>query len=141
MCVCIYMGFPYGSDRKECCPMRKTQVRFLAWEEGEPEGEALEKEMATYFPTSLLAWEISLAEEPGGLVCGGHRRVRQDLVTNTPLTHTRTHTDTHTQPTASTQSLPKRTLQPPHRASGTTCFLSALEQFCPQSCKGRRRGG
>ena len=61
--------------------IQKTQVRFLAWEEGEPEGEALEKEMATYFPTSLLAWEISLAEQPGGLVCGGHRRVRQDLVT------------------------------------------------------------
>ena len=61
--------------------IQKTQVRFLAWEEGEPEGEALEKETATYFPTSLLAWEISLAEQPGGLVCGGHRRVRQDLVT------------------------------------------------------------
>ena len=61
--------------------IQKTQVRFLAWEEGGPEGEALEKEMATYFPTSLLAWEISLAEQPGGLVCGGHRRVRQDLVT------------------------------------------------------------
>ena len=39
--------------------MQETQVRSLDWE------DALEKEMATL--SSILAWEISWTEEPGGL--------------------------------------------------------------------------
>ena len=42
--------------------------------------DALEEEMATH--SSILAWEIPWAEEPGGLQNPwGHRRVRHDLVT------------------------------------------------------------
>ena len=39
--------------------MQEMQVRFLDWE------DPLEKEMATH--SSILAWEISWTEEPGGL--------------------------------------------------------------------------
>ena len=39
--------------------MRETQVRFLGWE------DPLEKEMATH--SSILAWKIPWAEEPGRL--------------------------------------------------------------------------
>ena len=37
---------------------QETWVQFLDWE------DPLEKEMATH--SSLLAWEISCSEEPGG---------------------------------------------------------------------------
>ena len=39
--------------------VQETQVHFLDWE------DPLEKEMATH--CSILAWEISWTEEPGGL--------------------------------------------------------------------------
>ena len=52
------MGLPYGSE-KNLPTMRKTQVRFLAWE------DPLEKEMAKH--SSTLTWEIPWTEEPGGL--------------------------------------------------------------------------
>ena len=39
--------------------MQETRVQFLGWE------DPLEKEMATH--SSILAWEISWTEEPGGL--------------------------------------------------------------------------
>ena len=39
--------------------MQETQVRSLGWE------DPLEEEMAT--DSSILAWEIPWAEEPGGL--------------------------------------------------------------------------
>ena len=42
--------------------------------------KALEKEMATH--SSILAWRISWAEEPGGLQSLGSQRVGQDWVTN-----------------------------------------------------------
>ena len=38
--------------------------------------DPLEKEMATH--TSILAWEIPLTEEPGGLQSMGSQRVRHD---------------------------------------------------------------
>ena len=53
--------------------MQETRVRSLGWE------NPLEKEMATY--TSILAWEIPLTEEPGGLQTVGSQRVRCDLAT------------------------------------------------------------
>ena len=43
--------------------MQETRVRSLGWE------DTLEKEMATH--SSILAWEIPWAEEPGGLQCMG----------------------------------------------------------------------
>ena len=43
--------------------MLETWVWSLGWE------DTLEKEMATH--SSILAWEIPWAEEPGGLQCMG----------------------------------------------------------------------
>ena len=44
---------------KNLSAMQETQVQSLGWE------DPLEKEMATH--SSILAWEISWTEEPGGL--------------------------------------------------------------------------
>ena len=41
--------------------------------------DSVEEEMATH--SSILAWEILWAEEPGGLQSTGLQRVRHDLVT------------------------------------------------------------
>ena len=63
--------------------MQETQVRSLGGE------DPLEKAMATHF--SILAWEISWMEEPGGLQSTGLQRVRRDwaislfLFTSLPL--------------------------------------------------------
>ena len=48
----------------------ETQVRPLGWE------DPLEKEMATH--SSILAWEISWMEVPGGLQSIGSQRVRHN---------------------------------------------------------------
>ena len=53
------MGFPGGSTVKNLPAMQETWVRFLGQE------DPLEKRMATH--SSILAWRISWAEEPGGL--------------------------------------------------------------------------
>ena len=50
--------------------MQETQVRSLGQE------DPLEKGMATH--SSILAWRIPLAEEPGGLQCMGSQRVGHD---------------------------------------------------------------
>ena len=55
--------------------MQETQVRSLGWE------DPLEKEIATH--SSIIAWKISWAEEPGGLQSLGSQRVRLDRATNT----------------------------------------------------------
>ena len=47
--------------------MRETRVRSLGWE------DPLEEEMVTH--SSMLAWEISWTEEPGGLQSIGLQRV------------------------------------------------------------------
>ena len=44
-------------------------------------GYLLEKGVATY--SSMLAWEIPRAEEPGGLLSMGLQRVRYDWMNNT----------------------------------------------------------
>ena len=48
--------------------MQETQVRALGQE------DPLEEEMATH--SSILAWKIPQAEEPGGLQSIGPQRVR-----------------------------------------------------------------
>ena len=53
--------------------MQDTQVRSLVWE------DPLQKEIATH--SSILAWEIPLTEEPGGLQSMGLQRVGGDLAT------------------------------------------------------------
>ena len=50
--------FPSGSAVKNRLPIRETRVPYLSQE------DPLEKEMATH--SSILAWEIPWAEEPGG---------------------------------------------------------------------------
>ena len=51
--------------------MQETRVQSLGWE------DPLEKEMATH--SSLLAWKIPWAEEPGsGLQSTGSQRVRRN---------------------------------------------------------------
>ena len=56
--------------------MRETRVPLLGWE------DPLEKEMATH--SSILAWRIPWAEEPGGLqYMDGVVRVGHDLATET----------------------------------------------------------
>ena len=50
--------------------MQEKLVRSLDWE------DPLEEEMATH--SSILAWEIRLAEEPSGLQSMGSQRVRRD---------------------------------------------------------------
>ena len=62
--------FPGGSDVKHLPTMRETWVQSLGWE------DPLEEEMATH--SSILAWRISWAKEPGGLQSTGSQRVRYD---------------------------------------------------------------
>ena len=50
--------------------MQETQVAFTSWE------DPLEKKMAIH--SSNLAWEISWAEEPGGLQSMGLQRAGHD---------------------------------------------------------------
>ena len=52
--------------------MQETQVWSLGLE------DPLEKGMATH--SSILAWEVPWAEEPGGLQSMGSQRVRHDWV-------------------------------------------------------------
>ena len=49
--------------------MQETWIQSLGWE------DPLEKGMATH--SSILAWRIPWAEEPGRLQSTGSRRVRQ----------------------------------------------------------------
>ena len=59
--------------------MWETQVRSLGWE------DPLEKGMATH--SSILAWRIPWAEEPGGQQSMGSPRVGHYCATN-PFFHT-----------------------------------------------------
>ena len=61
--------------------MQETWARSLGQE------NPLEKEMATH--SSILAWEISRTEEPGGLQSMGSQRVGHDQATHT---HTQQNT-------------------------------------------------
>ena len=61
---------------KNLLAMQETQVRSLVWE------DPLQKEIATH--SSILAWEIPLTEEPGGLQSMGLQRVGYNLATKPP---------------------------------------------------------
>ena len=67
-------GFSGGSDVKYPCAMQglwqKTQFGSLGRE------DPLEEEMTTH--SSILAWEISWTEEPGGLQSMGLQSVGQN---------------------------------------------------------------
>ena len=55
--------FPGSSVVKNRLPMQETRVQSLSWR------DPLEKEMATN--SSILVWEISWTEDPGGLQSTG----------------------------------------------------------------------
>ena len=64
---------PDGAVIKNPPAMQETWVQALGQE------DPLEIEMATR--SSILAWEISMTEEPGGLQSMESQRVRHDLAT------------------------------------------------------------
>ena len=64
------MGFPGGSEVKNLPAMQEMQIQSLGGE------DPLEKEMAIH--SSILAWEISRTEEPGGLRSMESQRVGHD---------------------------------------------------------------
>ena len=59
--------------------VQETQFQSLGWE------DSLEKRMATH--SSILAWSIPLAEEPGRLQSMWSQRVSHDSATNTFTFH------------------------------------------------------
>ena len=59
--------------------MQETQVQSLGWQ------DPLGKEIATN--SSILVWEISWTEEPGGLQSMGSQRVTQALATEISNNH------------------------------------------------------
>ena len=67
--------------------MQEMRVIFLGQE------DSLEKEMATH--SSILAWEISWTEEPGGLQSIGCKRVGHDLAAEQQWTDTKASTLGH----------------------------------------------
>ena len=75
-----------SQEVKNSPAMQKTQIRSLSWE------DLLEKGMATH--ASVLAWEISWTEKPGGLQSMGLQRDRHDLVINTFTFHNKVWTKT-----------------------------------------------
>ena len=85
VCVCVCI-FPGDSVIKNPPAKQEMWVWSLGGE------EPLEKDMATH--SSILAWEIPGAEEPGGLQSMGLQRVGHEWATNS-FTHTHTHTHTH----------------------------------------------
>ena len=68
----IWFGLPWWLSGKEST----FQCRMWIWSLGQ---DALEKEMVNH--SSLLAWENPWTEEPGHTEGWGHKRVRDDLVT------------------------------------------------------------
>ena len=70
--IYLYLSiYPSLAQRlKHLPPMQETWVRSLGQE------DPLEKEMATH--SSILAWRIPWAEEPGRLQSTGSQRVRHD---------------------------------------------------------------
>ena len=66
----VNAGFPGGSVVKNPPAMQEMWVQSLGWE------DPLEKGMAAH--SSILAWKIPWAEEPGGLQSTGLPRVKHD---------------------------------------------------------------
>ena len=65
-CCSVIWASLVAQTVKRLSAMRETRVQSLGWE------DALEKEMATH--SSILAWRIPWAEEPGGLQSTGSQR-------------------------------------------------------------------
>ena len=68
-----YRGFPGGLVVKNLLAVQKTQIQSLGRE------NPLEEEVAIH--SSILVWEISWTEEPGGLQSTGSQRVGHNSAT------------------------------------------------------------
>ena len=68
--LCPFEASLVAHTIKNLPAMQETQFRCLGWE------DPLEQGMATH--SSILAWEITWTEEPGGLSSMGSHRVRHD---------------------------------------------------------------
>ena len=79
-CILIMWAFPSGSVVKNLLAVQETQIRSLGQE------DPLEEEMATQ--SSILAWEISWTEEPGGLQSMGLQKSQTQL-SNWACMHTK----------------------------------------------------
>ena len=78
--VSAYKDFPTGEAVKNLPEMQEAQemqVQSLGWE------DPLEEGMATH--SSILAWRIPWAEEPGGLQSMGPQRFRYDRAQHSTL--------------------------------------------------------
>ena len=69
----MYMGFPGGSAVKNSPAIQEPQEMLVPSLGGE---DPLEEGMATH--SSMLAWSIPWAEEPGGLQSRESQRVGHD---------------------------------------------------------------
>ena len=75
MCPYVHCSIMVTQTVKNLPAMQETWVWSLGQE------DALKKEMASH--SSILAWRIPWAEDPGGLKSMGLQRVRHDWATNT----------------------------------------------------------
>ena len=64
------LGFPGGSDSKQSACKAGDLGSVLGWEDTLGEGVAIH--------SSIIAWEVSWTEDPGGLQSIGSQRVRYD---------------------------------------------------------------
>ena len=89
MCACVYIYISsLVAQMVKCLPiMQETWVQSLGQE------DLLEKEMATH--SSILAWKIPWAEEPGQAMVHGVSKSRTRLSDFTHFTHTYIYS-THT---------------------------------------------
>ena len=71
--ITLYLGFPAGLAVKNLPVMQELQE---TWVQSLSQEDPLEEGMVTH--SSILAWEISWAEEPGGLQSMGSQGVRHD---------------------------------------------------------------
>ena len=74
-CLLCARAFPGAAAAKDpACQCRRREFDPWVW------GDPLEREMATC--SSILAWEITRAEEPGGLQSTRSQRVVNDRATS-----------------------------------------------------------
>ena len=71
-----FKDFPGGSVVKNLLAMQETTCNAEDAVQSLGQEDPLEKETATH--SSMLAWEISWTEEPGGLQSMGSQRVGHD---------------------------------------------------------------
>ena len=90
-CLLIYRAGGLSGEESTCQCRRHRQM----WVQSPGQEDPLEEEIETQ--SSVLAWKIPCAEEPGRLQTMRSQRVGHDWAhTHTHRAHTHTHTHTHT---------------------------------------------